>query len=161
MTASTTTETRGSLTYPVGGPAGLANVLRVAVGWHDFAATDDEAGDVFRVCSVPAGATVIGGYVQGKDIDTGTEALDIDVGWIANGTEALDADGFGNLGLWSGDAATDVRPEVGIYYNFGGVLLTTGPQTFTNRTQIALTVNTPANALTAGRVTVVAFYVFL
>lgn len=160
MTASTTTETRGSLTYPVAGPL-MGGALGVSVGWHSFAATDDEAGDVFRVCKVPAGATVIGGYVQGKDIDTGTEALDIDVGWIANGVEALDADGFGNLGLWSGDAVTDVRPEVGIFYNLGGVLYTTGPQTFTNATQIALTVNTPANSLTAGKVTVVVFWTYL
>lgn len=161
MTASTTTETRGATTYPLPGPAGHAGSLKVAIGWHDFASGDDEAGDVFRICSVPAGATVIGGYLQGKDLDTGTEALDIDVGWIANGVEALDADGFGNLGLLSGDAVTDVRPEVGLFYNLGGVLYTTGPQTFTNRTQIALTVNTAANTLTAGRVTVVVFYTFL
>ncbi len=158
MTASTTTTARAAASFPVAGPA-AAGVLQVAYGTHTFASGDDEAADVFLMCKIPAGATIIGGYVRGKDLDTGTEALDIDVGWTANGAESADPDGLGNLGLWSGDAATDVRPEVGIYYNFGGVLMTAGPQTFTRETTIALTVNTPANVLTSGLVTVVVHFV--
>lgn len=158
MTASTTTTARAASTFPVAGPA-PQGVLQVAWGYHTFASGDDEAGDVFLMCKIPAGATIIGGYVRGKDLDTGTEALDIDVGWTANGAEAADPDGLGNLGLWSGDAVTDVRPEVGIYYNFGGVLMTTGPQSFTRETTIALTVNVAAGTLGGGKVTVVVFYV--
>lgn len=160
MTASTTTTVRGTSTFPIPGP-GEPGALKVAVGYHTFAATDDEAGDVFKMCWVPAGATVIGGYVQAKDLDTGIEALDIDVGWLTNGTEATDADGLGNLGLWSGDVVTDVRPEVGIYYNLGGVLFTTGPQYFTADTAITLTVNVAAGTLGGGKCTVVVFYTFL
>jgi hypothetical protein len=160
MTASTTTEDRASLTRPMPGPAGFSGVVRAAWGTHTFVASDDEVGDKFKLCVVPAGATVIGGYVQGKDLDTGTETLDIDVGWAANGVDVEDTDGFGNLGLWSGDAATDVRPEVGIFYNFGNVLFATGPKTFTVDTQIQLTVNAAANTLTSGQVTVVVWYVF-
>lgn len=160
MTASTTTETRGTSTFPVAGPL-VGGALGVSVGYHTFAATDDEAGDVFKLCKVPAGATVIGGYVQGKDLDTGTEALDIDVGWLTNGTEATDADGLGNLGTWDGDVVAQLRPEVGVYYPLGGVLFTTGPQTFTATTTITLTVNTAAGTLGGGKCTVVVFWTYL
>lgn len=160
MTASTTTAATAAAGYPVPGPAGFAGILRVARGSHTFATGDDEDGDIFQLCKIPAGATVIGGYVQGKDLDTGTEALDIDIGWAANGTESADPDGFGNLGLWSGDAVTDVRPEAGIYYNLGGVLVSTGPQTFTNDTTIQLEVNTAANTLGGGIITAVVYYTF-
>lgn len=160
MTASTTTTARAATTYPVAGAA-VKGALQFSLGSHTFATGDDEAGDVFLMCKVPAGATVIGGYVQGKDLDTGTEALDIDCGWTANGTEAAAPAGFGNFGLWSGDVVTDVRPEVGIFYNLGGVLYTTGSQYFTNETTIALTVNVAAGTLGGGKITVVVFWAYL
>lgn len=160
MTASTTTTSRAAATFPVAGAA-AKGVLQFSTGSHTFATGDDEDGDIFQLCRVPAGATVLGGYLQGKDLDTGTEAFDADLGWAANGVEAADPDGFGNFGLWSGDAVTDVRPEVGIYYNLGGVLYTTGPQTFTNETIIQLEVNTAAGTLGGGKITVVVFWAFL
>ncbi len=115
---------------------------------------------MFKLCKVPAGATVIGGYVQGKDVDTGTEAFDADLGWLDNGVETIDADGFGNFGTWDGDVVAQLRPEVGVYYPLGGVLFTTGPKTFTNETTITLTVNTAAGTLGGGIVTAVVFFVF-
>lgn len=160
MTASTKVASRALPTFPVPGPAGFGGIVRAAIGQWSFAATDDEAGDKFSVCKIPAGATVIGGYVQAKDLDTGTEALDIDIGWAATDLEVADPDGFGNLGLWSGDAVTDVRPEVGIFYNLGGVLFTAGPKTFTAEATVQFTVNTAANTLTAGNATVVLYYIF-
>lgn len=159
MTASTKTGTRATATFPVSSPA-AKGVLQVAYGSYTLATGDDEDGDIFQLCRVPAGATVIGGYIQGKDLDTGTEAFDADLGWAGNGVEAADPDGFGNFGLWSGDAVVDVRPEVGIYYNLGGVLYTTGPKTFTNETIIQLEVNTAAGTLGGGIITAVVFYVF-
>jgi len=81
----------------------------VAWGTYTLAANPSQ-NDVIEFCKVPAGATVIGGFFQGADIDTGTEALDIDIGWAANGTDAADTDGFGNLGVLTGDAITDFRP---------------------------------------------------
>lgn len=94
--------------------------------------------DVIQMVRIPAGATVIGGYVRATDIDTGTEALDIDVGWAANGVETADEDGFGNLGVWTGDSNND--------FAFGNVLWTAGPKFFTNETVIQLDVNVAANA---------------
>jgi hypothetical protein len=159
MTASTKVGTRAASTFPVGGPA-AKGVLQVAYGSYTLATGDDEDGDIFQLCRIPAGATVIGGYIQGKDLDTGTEAFDADLGWAANGVESADPDGFGNFGLWSGDAVTDVRPEAGIFYNLGGVLYSTGPKTFTNETIIQLEVNTAAGTLGGGIITAVVFYVF-
>ncbi len=153
------TATRGSTTYPVGGPAGLANTLRVAVGYHDFAASDDEAGDVFRICSVPAGATVIGGYLQGKDLDTGTEALDIDVGWIANGVEALDADGFGIQKIDT--VGVRVREHAEQLANSASRAATQADTIRETLRRQNDELEMAANTLTTGRLTVVVFYVFL
>lgn len=153
---ATLTGTRGADGVAVGGFGDGCN-LKVAWGSYTFAA-NPTAADVVRLCWLPKGARVLGGYVQAADIDTGTEALDIDIGWEANGSESADPDGFGNLGVWSGDAVTDVRPEVGIYYPLGGVLLTTGPQLFNEKTRIIATVNTAANAGGTGIMTVVVFY---
>lgn len=154
---ATLTGTRGTPTFPIGGFGDSSN-LKVAWGSYTFA-VNPTAADIVNLCWVPKNARVLGGYVQAKDLDTGTEALDIDIGWLANGSDAADPDGFGNLGTWTGDAITDLRPEVGIYYPLGGVLFTTGPQKFAEDTVIAATVNTPANATGTGIMTAVVFYV--
>lgn len=159
MTASTKVGTRAAATFPVAG-ATSKGVLQVAFGSYTIATGDDEAGDIFQLCRIPAGATVIGGYLQGKDLDTGTEAFDADLGWAGNGVEAADPDGFGNLGTWDGDVVAQLRPEVGIYYPLGGVLFSTGPKTFTNETIIQLQVVTAAGTLGGGIITAVVFYVF-
>jgi len=153
---ATFTATRALSTAPVSGPA-AAGVLQVAWGTYNITAALSQ-NDIIQFCRVPAGATVVGGYVQAKDIDTGTEAFDFDIGWAANGTDAADADGFGNLGVWTGDAITDLRPEVGIYYPLGNVLFATGPQAFAAETIIQGVCNAAANAGGTGQITVVVFY---
>ena len=117
------------------------------------------ANDVIQMLRIPAGATVLGGYLRANDIDTGTEALDIDIGWAANGVDSADEDGFGNLGVWTGDVITDLRPEAGVYFPLGGVLNSTGPKTFTVETVIQLDVNAGANAGGTGSIWVVVDYV--
>ena len=149
--------TRGAATFPVGG-YGEGSDLKIAWGSYTLAANPAQ-NDVIRFCKVPANARVLGGFLQGKDIDTGTEAFDLDIGWLANGVEVADTDGFGNFGVFTGDAVTDVRPEVGIYYPLGGVLFTTGPQKFTTETVIAGLVNAAANAGGTGILSVCLFYV--
>lgn len=158
MTASTTTTARAADDFPVFQGVG-SGFLQVAYGSHTFVATDDEDGDIYELCKLPKGAVVLGGYVIGTDLDTGTEALDIDIGWAANGDEIADPDGFGNLGLWSGDVVTDVRPEVGIYYPLGGVLFGAGFKTFEAETTIQFEVNTAAGTLGGGFAGAVIFYV--
>src|SRR5687767_14869205 len=81
-----------------------AGVLGVAWGYYNVAA-NPTAADVLNICKLPAGATVIGGFIQAADLDTNaSETLDLDVGWAGNGTDTADPDGFGNFGVLTGDA---------------------------------------------------------
>lgn len=155
MAAETLTSTRAASTFPVFKPQG-AGAVAFAYGTYEIGAAVED-GDIFEMCRVPAGAVVIDGFVRGDDIDTGTETLDMDIGWAANGSDAADPDGFGNLGVWSGDAVTDVRPEVQIWYPFNGVLKD-GPKTFVNETVIQLEANAASNAGHTGTVYVGVYY---
>lgn len=148
--------TRGKDGAPVAG-VGEAMDVKVATGTIEITA-NPVAADIYQMCKVPANAVVFMGWIYGDDLDTGVETLDMDIGWAANGTEALDADGFGNLGLWSGDASVDVKPEVSIMYQFGGVLRTTGPQKFSKETIIQATCNVTAATGGTGTLTVVVLY---
>lgn len=145
---ATLTAARGTSTFPVSGNAGVAGVKHCAYGKYTLAA-NPTAADIIVFCKVPAGATVVGGLLRGEDIDTGTEALDIDVGWAANAGTGLgataDPDGFGNFGVITGDATTDVKPEASILYPLNGVLKS-GPVTFDAVTTIQAVVNAAANA---------------
>lgn len=140
---ATLTATRAASTFPVYQGTGSGN-LCVAYGSYTFL-VNPTAADIVKLCKLPAGAVVLGGQVRAEDLDTGTEALDIDIGWAANGAEAADPDGFGNLGVWTGDATTDVKPEVSNLFPLNGVLKS-GPVTFTKETTIQAVVNVAANA---------------
>jgi len=94
--------------------------------------------DVVKMVRIPSGATVVDGRLKGTDIDTGTETLDIDWGWAANGVDAADEDGYGNLGIWTGDSNND--------FAMGNDLWTNGPRTFGAATDIQLDVNAVAAA---------------
>lgn len=153
---ATLTATRARANFPVAGH-GFGGAMKVAWGSYTLAA-NPTAADIIEFCRVPAYATVLGGYLMGADIDTGTETLDIDIGWAANGTEVADPDGFGNFGVLSGDVITELIPIAGIYRPLQGVLLTTGPQTFSAETVIQGVVNAAANAGGTGMLTLVVFY---
>lgn len=155
MAAETLTATRAASTFPVGGAAS-AGVLQVAWGTYTLAANVED-GDIFQMCRIPAGATVIGGYLQAADLDTGIETLDMDVGWAGNGTEAADPDGFGNLGVWTGDVSVHL-PVAGNYFPLAGTLTSAGPQTFTAETIIQVEANAAAATGGTGVMTLVVFY---
>lgn len=128
-----------------------SNVVQTVVGVFTIT-TALAADDVVEMLKLPAGSTVVGGYLRATDIDTGTEALDIDIGWAANGTESANPDGFGNLGVWTGDSNND--------FELGGELYVSGPQYFTEETTIQLDVNAAANAGGTGTIwLVVEFFV--
>jgi len=131
--------------------------FRVAWGTYDLAA-NPTAADIFELCRIPAGSTVVGGYFAAEDLDTGTEELDIDLGWAANGSEAADPDGLGNFGTLTGDAVTGYKPGVGTILPLQGALLSDGPLTFTKDTTIQAVVNTDAATFAAGRITAVVYY---
>jgi hypothetical protein len=152
---ATLTATRAAATFPVASPVG-GGVLCAAYGSYTLAA-NPTAADIIQFCRVPAGATVIGGYLQGADIDTGTEEFNFDLGWAANGSDLADPDGFGNFDVITGDASVH-SAVAGIYLPFQGVLITTGPQTFARETIIQGVVNVDAATGGTGILTVVAFY---
>jgi hypothetical protein len=154
-------ERYGTLASPKAVPQAVGGgVLNVQWSTYNFLVNPTAADRVFML-KLPARSTVIGGYFYGPDLDTGTDALDIDVGWLGNGVEAADPDGFSNSGVLNGAAITNLKPETGIYRPLGGVLFTTGPQFFANETDIVLTVVAPANAGGTGRLTLVVHFVNL
>lgn len=164
MVAETLTASRAANSFPVFKALG-AGLLSCAFGTYDIAA-NVEAGDIFEMCKIPAGSTIVGGYLYGKDIDTNaTETLDMDVGWAANGGsgtyDSADPDGLGNLGVLTGDAfaAGSVSTVVGLVYPFSGVFALGTLPTFSKETTIQVVANAAAATFTAGAISVVVFYV--
>jgi hypothetical protein len=155
---ATFTATRAADTFPVFQPTG-SGLLACAYGTIEVSA-NPVAADVYKMCVVPAGAVVVGGRIYSDDLDTNaTETLDLDVGWLTNGTDATDADGFGNLGVMGTDTVAGVKAEAGYNYAFGGVLATDGPKTFAAETTIAVTCVATAATFAAGTLSVVVYYV--
>lgn len=159
MAAETLTATRAASTFPAFQPTG-SGLLCAAYGTYAIAANVED-GDIFEMCRIPAGATIVGGYFYGADLDTGTEALDMDIGWAGNGTEAADPDGLGNLGVLTGDAfaAGNVSNVTGLIYPLSGVLATGVLPAFTKETVIQVEANVAAATFAAGSISVVVHYV--
>lgn len=156
---ATLTAARAASTAPVPSLSSTQGVLQVAYGIYNLASAPS-AADIINMCKLPAGATVIGGFVQGADLDTNaTETLDIDVGWAANGTDAADPDGFGNFGVLTGDAVAEFRPVAGIYLPLANVIQDSGVKTFAAETTVTLTFTGAPATLTAGYIKVVVFFV--
>lgn len=149
---ATVTGTRAASTFPVFTPVG-AGLLCRAYGHYDFAA-EPAAADVLALCKVPAGATILGGFVRMADMDTNaTETLDFDVGTSA------DTDMLGNFGVQTGDALAGYLPEGGILLPLNGLLASSGPITVTADTTIQITfVDDPAT-FGEGNVTLCVDYV--
>ena len=154
---ATYTTTRGAATFPVGGPA-AQGVAQVAVGVYDYA-TNLAAASIIEFCRVPAGAVVYGGYVQAADLDTNaTEEIDFDIGWAANGIDAVDVDGFGNFGAQTGDVSLHL-PVAGIWMPFANIIQHPGFKKFSAETVITGVINVDAATLTAGTMKVVVNYI--
>lgn len=154
---ATFTATRAAVAFPVAkGPGGGA--LAVAYGTIEVAA-NPVAADIYELCRIPRGAVVVGGRIYSDDLDTNaTETLDLDVGWAANGVEAADPDGFGNLGVMGTDTVAGVKAEAGYNFAFGGKLVTDGPQSFSAETIITVTCVATAATFAAGTLSVVVYY---
>lgn len=154
---ATFTATRAAADFPVFKGQG-AGFLQVAYGSYDVS-VEPAPDDIYKMCKLPAGAVVLGGFLRHEDIDTNaTETMDLDVGWAANGAEAADPDGFGNFGVQTGDAVVGYLPEGGVLLPLMGVLKD-GFVTFTRETTVTVTcVDDPAT-FTAGTISVVVYYV--
>ncbi|MCP4365421.1 MAG: hypothetical protein GY800_09015 [Planctomycetes bacterium] len=142
---------------------GMAGNMKVAYESYTISAAV-EAGDKFQMLKLPAGATIIGGYFRGEDLDTGTEELNMDIGWAANGGsgtyDAADPNGLADLGVITGDAfaAGNVANVVSYNYPFNGLLNTGVFPTFTEETTLEITVVAAAATFAAGTVSLCVFY---
>jgi hypothetical protein len=155
---ATLTATRAASTFPVAG--GVGNAQAVKVAWGSYTVTaNPAANDIIEFCRLPKGAVVVGGRFVGGALDASGGALDIDIGWANNGTDASDTDGFGNNGALLSHAVAGVKPESGVYnYPLGGVLLTAGPKTFAAETKIIGHVVASATTFATGTLTVMVEY---
>lgn len=143
---------RAAAGFPV--YAGTYGNLRVARG--AFTLTEvPEVGDIWPLCKLPAGAVVLGGYFAASDIDSGTETLDIDLGWAANGAEAADPDGLANMGVLTGDATVDVANGVVANQRNLGF---TSPPAFTKETTVQAECIAVAQAGGTGTIACVILY---
>jgi hypothetical protein len=162
MVAETLTSTNAADSAPTFKAGG--NVVQAAYGTYAVAANVED-GDIFEMCKVPAGARLLGGFFYGADLDTGTEVLDMDVGWAANGGsgtyDAADPDGLGNLAVLTGDAfaAGNLSNVAGLVYPMLGLFTTGVLPYFTKETTLQIEANVAANAFTAGSVSLVVFYI--
>lgn len=138
-------------------------ILQVAYGTIEVAANPAD-GDIYELCKLPAGAVVVGGALYSDDLDTGTEALDMDIGWAANGGsgayDSASAAGLGNLGVLTGDAfaAGNISNVAGLIYPFSGVFADGDLPYFTRATTIQVEANAAANSFTAGALSAVVYY---
>jgi hypothetical protein len=168
---ATTTANQALATSPVK-HVNLAGVVQCAFGKVSVSSNVSD-GDLFKMCKVPANALVIGGAFWTSDMDTGTEALDIDVGWADNGGASTtlkdvtgttwtnmnggsaDPDGFVNSGVLTGDAITDLV-AAGNYRPFN---MAAGPVYFSNETTVQAEANAAAATFASGTMYVKVFYV--
>lgn len=152
---ATVSAARASATLPVPG----TGALRVAHGTYEHA-SNLAAATLIEYCRVPAGAVVVGGWWGGDDLDTNSsEEINITIGWAANGVEAADADGFGDLGVMTGDVSVHLG-AAGYYFPLQGKLLTDGPSacTFSKETVMTATIVTDAATGGTGTSHMVVFY---
>lgn len=148
---------------PVG--HGLAGNVKAWFGKYTYASAPS-ANDLFSICKLPKNSLVLWGFIATDDIDTGTEALDIDVGFTANGggsatlttadgttwtnaAASADAAGFVNGGVFTGDAITDLAPAG---TNWRPFIFGTGPKFFSEETQVQGKIIAAANAGGTGTV---------
>lgn len=150
MAAHNSDQFGAAVPRPGAGPAGD---LKVLFGTIEFASAPS-ASDTINLFTIPAGFTPLFGYLQGDDIDTGTETLDIDVG------TSDDADYFGNLGVLTGDAVTDIKPEASIWLPLGNLIRINKPTEITTDTDCIATINAAAAAGGTGTLTVIMCGVF-
>ena len=156
MVAETLTATRAASTFPVFKAVG-AGLMCAAYGTYEIGAAVED-GDIFAMCKIPAGAVIVGGWFLGDDIDTGTEALDMDLGWADNGADGADPDGLGNFGVLTGDtfaAGNLAFAAAGLAYPIMPVNL----PAFTKETTIQVEANVASNGGHTGTITVIVYYV--
>jgi hypothetical protein len=140
---------------PVAGH-GFAGNLKVAYGTYNIGSAVAQ-NDVIRMCRTPRNAVILDVAVFGQDIDTGTESLDFDVGYAANGVDVADPDAWGSFVNVTGDGLGNDTAGVRLFG--GGVLASGGPKTLGAETVHQITFKGAANAGGTGRLNMLVYYV--
>lgn len=158
----------GEFAALVGPGAGLFGNCKIWFGRYNFGTVVVEDGDIRKVLKLPRRSLVVGGELWTGDLDTGTETINFDVGWTANGAgtgtgttytvpgttltfanagASASPTGFIASGILTGDVTVDLH-AAGI--NYRPVPLPTGPLYFAEDTNVQFEVNaaaaTPADA---------------
>jgi hypothetical protein len=153
---ATVSAARASSLAPVPGH-GFGGNLKVAWGTYTHA-SNLAAATIIEYCRIPKGATVVGGYWSATDLDTdATEEINIDIGWAGNGVDVADPDGFGDLGVMTGDVSVHLG-VASIFMPLQGVIFATGPKTFGAETVLQAVVNVDAATGGTGQSTLVVYY---
>lgn len=105
--------------------------------------------DTVNVATMPAGFTPLFGFMQGDDIDTGTESLELDVGITGDTTKYL------NSGVVTGDVITGIKTLASIWMPLGEDLFTVKPTKLTADTDLIVKVTAAPNAGGTGTLTVI------
>jgi hypothetical protein len=140
---------------PVAGH-GFAGNVKVAWGTYNIGSAVAQ-NDVIQMCRTPKNAVVLDVSVFGQDIDTGTESIDFDVGYAANGVDAADPDAWGVFVNVTGDGIGNDTAGVRLFGN--GVLATGGPKQLAAETVHQITFNSAANAGGTGRLNMLVYYI--
>ena len=128
--------------------AQVGSCSNLSTAWATYEITSALSGaDTITMFTLPAGTTVLAGWLTADDIDTGTETLELDVGDASSSTRFLDS------GVITGDAflTGNIANVTGVNYPLYGTLKD-GPYTYTSATNIIVTVTAAANAGGTGTV---------
>lgn len=162
-------------TYAQPAAHGLHMNVKAAFGKYTYSAAPS-ANDLANLCKIPKNSLVLWGFLATDDIDTGTETLEVDVGFTANGgstatvtdstgttwtnnnSGSASATAFVDSGVLTGDTVTDLIAGMN-WRPFQGVK--TGPMFFSEETTVQAKITAAAAAGGTGTISVVVFYVVL
>lgn len=156
---------------------GLAQDIKRAWASYEYgAAAVVAAGDTIIMCKLPKGALIVGGYLQGDQIDsqsTGSFGLSINIGLdkavvFAAGanagttvTSASTSNALAAAWALGPDAAVSAtyKPDNAVRnLPLGGLLLTDGPLLTTDECNAYVTVRASATGITTGTLTLLVDY---
>jgi len=127
---------------------GSGGDLKVLIGSYTFSSITI-IGDVVHMFVIPAGFTPLFGRLVGDDLDTGIEALEIDVGIVGDSTKYLDS------GVITGDTvAGGDHITVGISLALQEDLMTVTPTQVTTDVDCIATITAAAVGTGTGTITV-------
>lgn len=143
--------------YNAGLPNGIGvgdvGNMKILLGSITFAAAAT-IGQTVAMFTAPKGFTPLGGYLLGDDLDTGTEALELDVGVSGDATKFLAS------GVVSGDTIANEKITVGIKIPLQEDLMLVKPTAFTEDTDVIVTFTAAANAGGTGTLTLYMYGVY-